>query len=176
MTDTAKKSPSGGSPKPKVHVRTVGCPKNVVDSELMMGAFGAKDYDLADGADDADVLVVNTCGFIGMAREASIQAILDLAKVKEGKQNARLVVTGCLSQRFADELVSSLPEVDLFVGSGSATEVPQLVEELPEEQDTELRVPVVRVGKPDTLGVCEGGRRVQPKVHFLHHPEASRKS
>jgi len=117
----------------------------------MMGAFGAKDYDVVGEADDADVLVVNTCGFIGMAREASVQAILELAKVKEEKENARLVVTGCLSQRFSDELATSLPEVDLFVGSGSATQIPEFVGELPEEPDPALREPVLRVGKAGTL-------------------------
>ena len=135
----------------RVHLQTLGCPKNHVDSELMLGSFGLNNCRAVDEAEGADLLVVNTCGFIGPAREASINAILGLAEVKGRNPGSKLVVTGCLTQLFADELSKELPEVDLFVGSGDATRIAELVHEMQVSQEQEAVLPRIQVGKAGTL-------------------------
>ncbi len=111
----------------RVHVLTLGCPKNQVDSELMLGVLARDGHELVLDPEAADVLVVNTCAFIGPAKEESIDAILDAARVKAGRPGRRLVVTGCLAQRYADDLRTSLPEVDVFVGTGDLGRIAEAV-------------------------------------------------
>lgn len=98
------------------HLVTLGCPKNEVDSDKLVGRLGADGYTATDDPDGADLLVVNTCAFIGEARQESIGAILGLADHKAA--GARLVVTGCLAERYGAELAEALPEVDLVAGFG----------------------------------------------------------
>ncbi len=104
-------------PARRVHFVSLGCPKNQVDTEAMAGIARTEGFDLVPEPDDADVLVVNTCGFIDPAKEESVETILALAEVKRRRPGTRLVVTGCLSQRHGDELAEALPEVDHFLGS-----------------------------------------------------------
>jgi len=111
----------------RVHMLTLGCPKNQVDAELMLGVLARDGHELVMDPAEADVLVVNTCAFIGPAKEESIDAILEAARVKSAGEGRRLVVTGCLAQRYADELVTALPEVDVFVGTGDLTRIGQAV-------------------------------------------------
>jgi ribosomal protein S12 methylthiotransferase len=111
-----------------VHVLTLGCPKNEVDSEVMLGVLARRGHELVLDPEAADVLVVNTCGFITPAKEESIEAILDMARVKADRAGRRLVVTGCLAQRYADELRESLPEVDVFLGTGDLLRIVDAVE------------------------------------------------
>jgi ribosomal protein S12 methylthiotransferase len=96
---------------------TLGCPKNEVDSEKLVGRLGADGFTATDDPDAADLLVVNTCAFIGEARQESIDTILGLAEHKG--PGARLVVTGCMAERYGDELADALPEVDLVAGFGT---------------------------------------------------------
>jgi ribosomal protein S12 methylthiotransferase len=112
----------------RVHFLTLGCPKNQVDSELMLGMLARSGHELVLDPEAADVLVVNTCAFIGPAKEESIDAILDAARVKAAHAGRRLVVTGCLAQRYADDLQTSLPEVDVFVGTGDLARIAEAVE------------------------------------------------
>jgi ribosomal protein S12 methylthiotransferase len=114
-------------PRHRVHVVTLGCPKNQVDTEVMLGVLTRAGHEVVLDPDLADVLVVNTCAFIGPAKEESIDAILDAARVKAAREGRRLVVTGCLAQRYADELVRELPEVDAFVGTGHLTQIAEAV-------------------------------------------------
>lgn len=107
-----------------VHVTSLGCPKNRVDSELMIGQLQAAGLQLVAAPEDADILLVNTCAFIDESKKESIDAILDLAEYKAAKPGTRLVVAGCLAQRHADELRKSLPEVDAFVGTGEYDHLP----------------------------------------------------
>jgi len=111
----------------RVHVLTLGCPKNQVDSEVMLGVLTRAGHEIALDPDDADVIVVNTCAFIGPAKEESIDAILDAARVKAAQEGRRLVVTGCLAQRYASELFDELPEVDAFVGTGDLERIADAV-------------------------------------------------
>ena len=98
------------------HLVTLGCPKNDVDSEKLVGLLGADGYDATDDPEAADLLVVNTCAFIGEARQESIDTILGLADLKA--DGARLVVTGCMAERYGDELTEAMPEIDLVAGFG----------------------------------------------------------
>lgn len=107
-----------GAPRRRaIHFVSLGCPKNRVDTEAMAGIARAEGYELAASPDQAEVLVVNTCGFIDPAKEESVDTILELAEVKARRPGTRLVVTGCLSQRHGDDLAAELPEVDHFLGS-----------------------------------------------------------
>lgn len=104
------------SSRPRVGVVSLGCAKNLVDTEVMLGHLGDAGCSFVADPADAEVIVVNTCGFIGPAREESIRAILDAAEFKRNGSARRLIVAGCLVQRYAGELRESLPEVDAFVG------------------------------------------------------------
>jgi ribosomal protein S12 methylthiotransferase len=99
-----------------IHFRSLGCPKNRVDSEVMLGVARAHGYEITD-AEDANVIVVNTCGFIGEAKRESIDTIFELAELKKEGACEKLVVTGCLSQRYPNELSAQMEEVDHFLGS-----------------------------------------------------------
>ncbi|MCG8591955.1 MAG: 30S ribosomal protein S12 methylthiotransferase RimO [Proteobacteria bacterium] len=116
--------------KARVHFHSLGCPKNQLDTEVMLGALALDGYAIAEELEDADVAIVNTCSFIESAREESIQAILDVADLRDSGRLRALVVTGCLPQRYGDELARELPEVDAFVGTGRYPEVPGILEDV----------------------------------------------
>jgi len=105
------------SSKRTIHFVSLGCPKNRVDSEVMLGVAGGEGFTHVADAAEAEVIVVNTCGFIGEAKKESIDAIFEMARLKEEGRCQRLVVAGCLSQRHPDELAREIPEVDHFLGS-----------------------------------------------------------
>jgi ribosomal protein S12 methylthiotransferase len=109
----------------KIGFVSLGCPKNLVDSEVMLGLAQQAGHTLTHDAADAEVLVVNTCAFIDSAKQESINAILEMAQQKKTGRCQRLVVTGCLAERYRDELRSELPEVDAILGTG---EVPRIVQ------------------------------------------------
>lgn len=101
----------------RIYFVSLGCPKNQVDTELMLGQVEAAGHSLVDSPDAADVLVVNTCAFIDAAKEESVDTILELAQHKAGAAGRKLVVTGCLAQRYADQLAKDIPEIDHILGS-----------------------------------------------------------
>jgi ribosomal protein S12 methylthiotransferase len=103
-------------PKPKVHVITLGCAKNLVDSESLLGQFRSNALEIVPNVVDADVAVINTCGFIEASKAESINAILETAQLKSSGSLKKIFVMGCLSQRYAAELADGLPEVDRFFG------------------------------------------------------------
>ena len=109
---------SGPAAPAKVGFVSLGCPKNLVDSEVMMGMLAQAGAELTPNAEDADVIVVNTCSFIGTAQQESIDTILEMARHKTGGKAKRLVVAGCLVERFHDEIRKNIPEVDAVVGTG----------------------------------------------------------
>jgi ribosomal protein S12 methylthiotransferase len=111
--------------KQKFSIVSLGCARNLVDSEVMAGLLQQHAYEIVEETADADVVLVNTCGFIGPAKEESIETILDIARLKAAGKVQKLIVAGCLSQRYPAELAKELPEVDLFIGTG---EVPRIVE------------------------------------------------
>jgi ribosomal protein S12 methylthiotransferase len=107
----------------KVGFISLGCPKNLVDSEVMMGQLQQKGYQITANAEDADTVVVNTCGFIDSAKKESIEAILEAAQLKTNGRATRLVVAGCLVERYRDELKASMPEVDAFIGTSQINDI-----------------------------------------------------
>jgi ribosomal protein S12 methylthiotransferase len=102
---------------------SLGCPKNLVDSEVMMGMLAQAGAELTPNAENADVIVVNTCSFIGTAQQESIDTILEMARHKTGGKAKRLVVAGCLVERFHDEIRKNIPEVDAVVGTGELDKI-----------------------------------------------------
>jgi len=110
-----------------LYMATLGCPKNRVDSEVMLGTLGARGYTLVERPEDASVIVVNTCAFIGPAKQESVDTILELAELKKSGRCNTLVVTGCLSQRYGPELAKEMPEVDHFLGTGAYVQIGDLL-------------------------------------------------
>ena len=127
-----------------LYMATLGCPKNRVDSEVMLGTLGARGYTLVERPEDASVIVVNTCAFIGPAKQESVDTILELAEHKKTGRCNTLVVTGCLSQRYGPELAKEMPEVDHFLGTGA----------------------YVQIG--DLLAAEAAPRQVIPDPHYVH--------
>jgi ribosomal protein S12 methylthiotransferase len=113
----------------KVGFVSLGCPKNLVDSEVMMGTLQQAGYEITNNADDADTVVVNTCGFIESAKQESIDAILEATRLKEEGKAKRVVVAGCLVERYRDDLIRELPDVDAFIGTNEVTRILEAADE-----------------------------------------------
>ncbi|MGZ6186739.1 MAG: 30S ribosomal protein S12 methylthiotransferase RimO [Candidatus Binataceae bacterium] len=137
-----------------VHLISLGCPKNTADSELMLGALVRAGFEVTMDPQQAQVLLVNTCAFIEPAKKESIDAILGAAEVKKNGAGKRLVVAGCLSQRYGSELREQFPEVDIFVGTGNFLDLPEL---LRRSERPELR-PIPYTGAAHLLPSAEAPR------------------
>src|SRR4030095_7495832 len=107
----------------KVGFISLGCPKNLVDTEVMMGQLKATGYEITSDASEAETVVVNTCGVSESARQESIDTILEAAQLKSNGRATRLVVAGCLVERYRDELKASIPEVDAFIGTSQINDI-----------------------------------------------------
>ena len=148
-----------------VHFVSLGCPKNRVDAEIMLGHLQDATFDFTPEATEADVIVVNTCGFIEAAKQESIDAILQMARLKETGRLKKLIVSGCLVQRYASELADGIPEIDHLLGNGEYTTVAQLASgaEGHVARDGHALVLVGRSEeeeqKPDDGGTAGSGRR-----------------
>lgn len=114
----------------KLGMVSLGCPKNLVDSEVMLGLIREKNFTVTNDPADTDIIIVNTCGFIESAKEESINTILQMSEYKTQGSCRYLIVTGCLSQRYADELAQSIPEVDAFVGTECFTDISWVIEQV----------------------------------------------
>ena len=126
----------------KVGFVSLGCPKNLVDSEVMMGHLKQNGYEITPDAADAETVVVNTCGFIDSAKKESIDAILEAARLKTEGQAKRLIVAGCLVERYRDELKAEMPEVDAFIGTNQINDILTVCD--PKTNTRSL--PIVQVG------------------------------
>lgn len=124
-----------------IHFVSLGCPKNRVDTEVMLGVSGLTGYRHVDDAADAEVIVVNTCSFIGPAKEESVDTILQMSQLKEDGSCKTLVVAGCLSQRYPEQLASEMPEVDHFLGTSDMLKLKDVLE-------APGRAPRMLVGNP----------------------------
>ncbi len=111
----------------KVYLQSLGCPKNLVDSEIMLGTLVKEGYELTTDKEAAEVIIVNTCGFLQASAKESVEAILSLAEEKKKGNCSKLIVTGCLPQRYEGELPKELPEVDLFVGTNDYPKIAELL-------------------------------------------------
>jgi ribosomal protein S12 methylthiotransferase len=132
--------------KQKFSVVSLGCARNLVDSEVMSGLLEQHHYEMVQEPADADVVLINTCGFIDAAKAESIDTIMEVSRLKQVGKLRKLVVAGCLSQRYPQELAAELPEVDLFIGTG---EVPRIIDILQEHELNQSRRHYV--GVPDYL-------------------------
>jgi len=112
----------------KVGMVSLGCPKNLVDSEVMMGLLKRQGYELTTDSSAADVLVVNTCGFIDSARQESVDTILEMAQLKQTGKLQRLIVAGCLVERYREELQREIPDIDACIGVNQLKEIESVVE------------------------------------------------
>ena len=113
----------------KVSMVSLGCPKNLVDAEVMLGFLDRNGYEVTTDEKEADIIIVNTCSFIKEAKQESIDTILDLADRKHDGRCNLLIVTGCLPQRYKEELSRELPEVDIFIGTGDFPRIAEIIEE-----------------------------------------------
>ncbi len=152
----------------RVHLLTLGCPKNLADSELMLGALVRAGFEVTMDPGQAEVLVVNTCAFIDAAKKESLDAIMEAAELKKQASHRRLVVAGCLSQRYGAELRRMLPEVDVFVGTGNFLDLPDL---LRRTEPPEAR-PVPYPGAAHLLGRADSAR-VRPGDFFTSYLKIS---
>jgi len=113
----------------KVGIVSLGCPKNTVDSERVLGDLAASGYDLTPDEKDAEIIIVNTCGFIGSAKKESVEAILDMARNKTEGKCKKLIVTGCLAERHTQELLDEIPEIDHMLGVGQYPQLKNIIED-----------------------------------------------
>ncbi|MBF0451982.1 MAG: 30S ribosomal protein S12 methylthiotransferase RimO [Candidatus Magnetomorum sp.] len=112
-----------------VYIETLGCPKNEVDSEHIQGALQKKNYTCVSHPKAAEIIIINTCGFIEAAASESIERILELSEYKEQNTCQKLIVTGCLIERYASEIKKELPEVDIFLGTGAFHQIPDIIQQ-----------------------------------------------
>lgn len=119
----------------KIYMHSLGCSKNLVDSEHMIGILKKKGFKTTDYADKADYIIINTCSFISDAQQESVDAILSAADIKnQVNKKAKIIVTGCLAQRFGDELAKEIPEVDIIVGTSGFEKIDEYIERYEEQK------------------------------------------
>lgn len=129
-----------------IHLVSLGCPKNLVDSEVILGRLGAEGFVVSQEPETSDILMVNTCGFIESAKEESINEILELVKLKEQDPAKRVVVAGCLGQRYPEELAKEIPEIDAIVGMSEYPKMPEILSNLMSEVREAREADRVHVG------------------------------
>lgn len=145
----------------RVGMVSLGCPKNQVDAELMLGFLADAGYKLVEDAAMADVAIVNTCGFIESAKAEAIEEILELATLKKEGKIKTLIVTGCMAERYRDDILEEIPEVDAVVGIGANHRIVEVVERSLKEQGFGL------YGEKEDLVLC--GRRVQTTLPYYSY-------
>ena len=161
---------------PTINLITLGCPKNTVDSERMHHLLERNGYDLSDDAEDADIIVVNTCGFIEPAKEESIATVMDAAEYKKNGRCRGVIVTGCLAERYQTELETELVEADMIVGLAGERDIVAHCDHLLGTS----RIHTIRDAEatpsphPKTLGVPANLGRMRQNMCILRHPELSR--
>jgi len=124
-----------------VHLTTLGCPKNQVDSELMLGMLTEAGFPIAARAEDAECVIVNTCAFIDRARQESVDTILELARLKESGRCKALIVTGCLTQRYGADIMREMPEIDGILGTSELPRIVDLVRQASSRHDWATAAP-----------------------------------
>lgn len=150
----------------KIYMETMGCPKNFYDTQTAKGILTEKGFDITDNIEDSDIMIINTCGFINDAKKESIERIFELAEYKE--QGRKLIVSGCLSERYHNDLMDEMPEADAFIGVNEYERLPQIIEQMSEKAgradyvtgcaESLKRLPRLIEGTPysATLKIAEG--------------------
>lgn len=147
--------------KKKVGVVSLGCPKNLVDSEIMLGILNKGEYEITNDSGKADILIVNTCGFIESAKQESINTILEMAGYKK-KKCELLIVTGCLAERYKEQIIEQIPEVDAVVGTGNYAEISDVITRAYAGEKQVL------YGKLSEVGYLENKRLVSSKKGYAY--------
>src|SRR5205809_4454019 len=133
----------------RVGLISLGCAKNLVDAEIMLGSLLKEGIEITNDAAQADVVIVNTCSFIDAAQEESVDTILESAELREAKNRGQgLIVSGCLPQRFRDELPKLLPEVDAFMGIDQVAQAAEIVRQAVQRRRQRLESPKSKVQSP----------------------------
>ena len=144
---------------------SLGCDKNLVDTEVMLGLLASKGYKMTDDETQADVIVINSCCFINDAKEESIQSILDMAEYKKTGRLKALIVTGCLAQRYRQEIIDEIPEVDAVVGTTSYDHIVDVIEEALKGKANVVMEDLQALPKVDTKRlVTTGGHYAYMKI------------
>lgn len=146
----------------KILFISLGCDKNLVDSEVMLGLLAEKGYGFTDDETQADIIVVNTCCFIGDAKEESVNTILEMAEWKNQGKLKGLIVTGCLAERYREEILKEIPEVDAVVGTASYDRIAEVIEQAAAGEQKLL------YGNTDRLVMTETGRILTTGGHYAH--------
>lgn len=144
----------------KIGIVSLGCPKNLVDSEIMLGML-KKDFEITNKEDEADILIVNTCGFIESAKQESINTILEMA-VNKKKSCELLIVTGCMAERYREQILEQIPEVDAVVGTGNYKEISEVINKAYRGEKTAL------YGNLNEIEYLENERVVTSKKGFAY--------
>ena len=105
---------------------SLGCPKNQIDGECLLALLDANGFEIADPYDGVDAVIINTCGFIESAKKEAIESILDMSQLKEEGLVGKIIVTGCLAERYKDEILNEMPEVDAVVGIGANGDIAEI--------------------------------------------------
>lgn len=149
----------------RVHLVSLGCPKNLVDSEVFLGRICSNGFQVASEPEDADILMVNTCGFIDSAKEESVNTILELVAHKEADPAKRVVVTGCLGQRYPGELSREIPEIDAIIGLAEYGRMSEILNRLVAERPARS---LVTVSPPQHAAYSEGSRLRLTPTHSAY--------
>lgn len=145
----------------KIGIVSLGCPKNLVDSEIMLGMLTNENYEITNNKDEADVLIVNTCGFIESAQQESINTILEMAEEK--KRNCEvLIVTGCMAERYKEKILEQIPEVDAVLGTGNYKEIAEVINLAYQGEKT------VSYGKLDDTDYLDEKRIISSSKHSVY--------
>ena len=147
---------------------SLGCDKNLVDTEVMLGLLAKKGHQMIDDETQADIVIVNTCCFIHDAKEESIQTILDMAQLKETAALKKLIVTGCLAQRYKEEILEEIPEVDAVLGTTSYDEIAEVIDGLFSDSPMERADARMIMKDVDYLPETQKGRLVTTGGHFAY--------
>lgn len=147
---------------------SLGCDKNLVDTEVMLGLLAKKGHQLIDDETQADIVIVNTCCFIHDAKEESIQTILEMAQLKETAVLKKLIVTGCLAQRYKEEILEEIPEVDAVLGTTSYDEIAEVIDGLFSDSPMERADARMIMKDVDYLPETQKGRLVTTGGHFAY--------
>ena len=120
----------------KIGMISLGCSKNQIDAEIMLASLAKNGYIICDDVDGADAVIINTCGFIEDAKKEAIENILDMAELKKEGLIGKIIVTGCLAERYREEILEDMPEVDAVIGIGSNKDIVSLVDEVLQSDET----------------------------------------
>lgn len=143
----------------KVGIVSLGCPKNQVDAEMLLFTLKSRGFELVNDPADADAVIVNTCGFIESAKQESINEIIELGKLKQEGKIKAIIVTGCLAERYKNEITRQLYEVDAALGIGANSQIADVVSELLSDNNAEHKEKIEEF--PDNQLLCLEGRRIQ---------------